>query len=70
MYQALSSKQDELAGLKRELDEKTAELNETRAVEIEMRNKLEENQKVQSENQERLKYWNEKLSKLSIQSVR
>ena len=70
MYQALSSKQDELAALKRELDEKTAELNETRAVEIEMRNKLEENQKVQLENQKRLKYWNEKLSKLSIQSIR
>ncbi len=70
MYQGLSSKQDELAALKRELDEKTAELNETRAVEIEMRNKLEENQKVQSENQKRLKYWNEKVSKLSIQSVR
>lgn len=70
MNQALSSKQDELAALKRELDEKTAELNETRAVEIDMRNKLEENQKVQSENQKRLKYWNEKLSKLSIQSVR
>lgn len=70
MNQALSSKQDKLAALKRELDEKTAELNETRAVEIDMRNKLEENQKVQSENQKRLKYWNEKLSKLSIQSVR
>ena len=66
--EALSAKQEELAALKRELDDKTAELNETRAVEIEMRNKLEENQKVQSENQKRLKYWNEKLSKLSIQS--
>ena len=56
--------------MKRELDEKTAELNETRAVEIDMRNKLEENQKVQSDNQKRLRYWNEKLGKLSIQSVR
>ena len=65
----LNTKQEELAALKRELDDKTAELNETRAVEIEMRNKLEENQKVQSENQKRLKYWNEKLGKLSIQSV-
>ena len=65
----LSAKQEELAALKRELDDKTAELNETRAVEIEMRNKLEENQKVQSENQKRLKYWNEKLGKLSIQSL-
>ena len=67
--EAVSSKQDELAAVKRELDEKTAALNETRAVEIEMRNKLEENQKVQSENQKRLRYWNEKLSKLSIQGV-
>ena len=66
---ALSSKQEELAVLKRELDHKTAELNETRAIEIEMRNKLEENQKVQSEYQKRLRYWNDKLSKLSLQSV-
>ena len=65
----LNAKQEELTALKRDLDDKTAELNETRAVEIEMRNKLEENQKVQSENQKRLKYWNEKLGKLSIQSV-
>ena len=67
--EALGAKQEELAALKRELDDKTAELNETRAVEIEMRNKLEENQKVQSENQKRLKYWNEKLGKLNIQSL-
>ena len=66
---ALSSKQEELAALKRELDDKTAELNETRAVEIEMRNRLEENQKVQSENEKRLRYWSDKLSKLSIQSI-
>ncbi len=67
--EALNSKQDELAGLKRELDGKTAELNETRAIEIEMRNKLDENQKVQSENQKRLRYWDEKLRKLTLQSV-
>ncbi|KAL6721293.1 Structural maintenance of chromosomes protein 4 [Lecanora helva] len=67
--EALNSKQEELAALKRELDERTAELNETRAIEIEMRNKLEENQKVQSENQKRSKYWNDKVSKLSLQSV-
>lgn len=34
-----------------------------------MRNKLEENQKVQAENQKRLRYWKEKLSKLSLQVV-
>jgi len=39
------------------MDEKTGVLNEIRAIEIEMRNKLEENQKVLGENQKRLKYW-------------
>ena len=63
-------KQEELAELKRELDEKTVELNEIRGVEIEMRNKLEENQKIFADNQKRLRYWNDKLSKLSVQSVR
>jgi len=66
---ALKVKKQELAGLKSELDEKTAELNATRAIEIEMRNKLEENQKVLVENQKRLKYWDDKLSKLSLQDI-
>ena len=35
-----------------------------------MRNKLEENQKVLTDNQKRLRYWEEKLSKLTIQSIR
>ena len=68
--QGLETKQEELATLKRELDDKTAELNETRGTEIEMRNKLEENQKILAENQKRLRYWNEKLGKLKLQSVR
>lgn len=63
-------KKEELAALKQELDAKTAELNETRGMEIEMRNRLEENQKVLAENQKRLKYWNEKLGKLTMQNVR
>ena len=67
--EALNSKQEEIAALKTELDDKTAELNGTRAVEIEMRNKLEENQKIQSENQKRLKYWHEKLGKLALQGI-
>lgn len=56
--------------MKNDLDEKTAELNEIRGVEIEMRNKLEENQKILGENQKRLRYWNEKLSKLAVQNIR
>ncbi|OBT46277.1 hypothetical protein VE00_02341 [Pseudogymnoascus sp. WSF 3629] len=67
--EALAEKKQELSTLKAELDEKTAELNETRAVEIEMRNKLEENQKVLLENQKRLRYWQEKFSKLSLQNI-
>lgn len=58
-----------MTALKTELDGKTAELNETRAVEIEMRNKLEESQKALVENQKRAKYWHEKFSKLSLQSI-
>ncbi|KAJ5692452.1 Structural maintenance of chromosomes protein [Penicillium macrosclerotiorum] len=67
--EALETKKEELKTLKTELDDKVAELNETRATEIEMRNKLEENQKALSENQKRSRYWEEKLSKLSLQNV-
>ncbi|KAL5043550.1 P-loop containing nucleoside triphosphate hydrolase protein [Aspergillus fruticulosus] len=55
--------------MKAELDEKVAELNETRATEIEMRNKLEENQKALTENEKRSRYWQEKLSKLTLQNI-
>ncbi|KAI8966295.1 RecF/RecN/SMC protein [Daldinia sp. FL1419] len=65
----LAEKKKQLSTLKSELDERTSQLNETRAVEIEMRNKLEENQKVLVENQKRLRYWDEKLSKLVLQNV-
>ncbi|TPX08142.1 uncharacterized protein E0L32_010209 [Thyridium curvatum] len=67
--ESLKVKKQELAELKSELDEKTSELNTTRAVEIEMRNKLEENQKVLVENQKRQRYWDDKLSKLALQDI-
>ncbi|PGH19308.1 hypothetical protein AJ80_04061 [Polytolypa hystricis UAMH7299] len=67
--EAVEAKKEELTALKAELDEKTAELNETRAAEIEMKNKLEENQKVLAENLKRERYWQEKLAKLSLQNV-
>lgn len=66
---SLAAQKYELQELKSELDVKTMELNETRAIEIEMRNKLEENQKTLVDNQKRLRYWDEKLSKLSLQSI-
>jgi structural maintenance of chromosome 4 len=67
--QALDDRKEELQTLKAQLDELTAELNETRGAEVEMRNKLEENQKILLDNQKRLRYWEEKLSKLSLQNV-
>ena len=66
---ALEYQKEELQELKAKLDQQTAELNETRGAEIEMRNKLEENQKIFTDNQKRLKYWQEKLGKLSLQNV-
>ncbi|KAG5951814.1 hypothetical protein E4U53_002253 [Claviceps sorghi] len=65
----LMSRKDELRAFKKELDAKTAELNKSRAVEIEMRNKLEENQKTLHENEKRLRYWDEKHSKLVLQNI-
>lgn len=67
--QALETKKGELKTLKGELDEKVSELNESRATEIEMRNKLEENQKALAENEKRRRYWQEKLSNLTLQNV-
>jgi structural maintenance of chromosome 4 len=67
--QGLALKKKALKQLKAELDEKTAELNESRAVEIEMRNKLEENHKVHTDNQKRFRYWEDKLSKLILQDI-
>lgn len=55
--------------LKKELEQKTTELNETRAIEIEMRNKLEEGQKSLAEYQKKQRYFQEKLSKLSYHSI-
>lgn len=65
----LSLKKDELADMKKDLDKQTAELNETRAAEIEMRNKLEENQKILSDNNKKNRYWQEKLSKLELHDI-
>lgn len=66
---ALATRKAQLQELKEDLDVKTSELNETRAIEIEMRNKLEENQKTLVENQKRLRYWDDKLSKLVLQDI-
>ena len=65
----LELKKEELTSLKKNLDTQTSELNETRAAEIEMRNKLEENHKILADNQKKSRYWTEKLSKLSLHDI-
>jgi structural maintenance of chromosome 4 len=65
----LAMKKDELADMKKDVDKQTAELNETRAVEIEMKNKLEENQKILADNDKKGRYWREKLGKLSLHDI-
>ncbi|MCJ1404085.1 hypothetical protein MMC11_007310 [Xylographa trunciseda] len=67
--EALEAKKEELDIIKQELDVKTAALNEIRAIEIEMKNKLEENHKILTENQKKIRYWSEKLGKLTIQCI-
>ncbi|RJE26783.1 hypothetical protein PHISCL_00915 [Aspergillus sclerotialis] len=67
--EGLETRKAELKNLKTGLDEKVAELNETRATEIEMRNKLDENQKALAENEKRRRYWEEKLSQLTLQNT-
>jgi len=64
--EGLDTKKEELVIMKRALDDQNAELNKTRAHEIEMRNKLEENQKILVDNQKKSRYWSDKLSKLSL----
>ncbi|MCJ1392403.1 hypothetical protein MMC18_005270 [Xylographa bjoerkii] len=67
--EALEAKKEELDIIKQDLDVKAAALNEIRAIEIEMKNKLEENHKILTENQKKIRYWSEKLGKLSIQCI-
>ncbi|EXJ88816.1 structural maintenance-chromosome 4 [Capronia epimyces CBS 606.96] len=64
--EAQEAMKEELAALKKDLDAQAAELNSTRALEIEMKNKLEENQKILAENNKKNRYWAEKLSKLTL----
>lgn len=65
----LEEKREQLSALKADLDEKTNELNKTRAAEIEMKNKLEEHHKVLVDNQKRSAHWQKELAKLSLHSV-
>ena len=65
----IALKKDELSSMKKDVDRQTGELNETRAAEIEMKNKLEENQKILTDNHKKGRYWQEKLNKLSLHDI-
>lgn len=65
----LEEKREELAVFKADLDGKLGDLNKTRAAEIETKNKLEEYQKVLTDNQKRSRHWQQELGKLTLQSV-
>jgi len=62
----LSVKADELKELKESLDERMTALTTTRGEEIEMRNRLEEHQKVLVDNQKRANHWSEKLKHIDL----
>ena len=55
--------------LKESLDERRNALNNTRGEEIEMRNRIEEHQKVLVDNQKRAKHWTEKLKHLTLNEL-
>ncbi|KAJ8612782.1 hypothetical protein MRB53_037253 [Persea americana] len=67
--QRLEDEKEKLEQLKVNLDQQIADLNENRGVEVELKNKLEDNKKVLADNQKRLKYWQEKLSTLTLQNI-
>ncbi|OLL26168.1 Structural maintenance of chromosomes protein 4 [Neolecta irregularis DAH-3] len=62
----IETKAEKLTTLKGELTQKTDEINALRAAEIEMRNRLEEHQKIVAENNRKLKHWQEKHGKLEL----
>ena len=66
----MSVKADQLNELREQLDERRAALTATRGEEIEMRNRLEEHQKLLADNQKRAKHWTEKLCNLSLNELR
>ncbi|KAJ6264659.1 hypothetical protein Dda_0808 [Drechslerella dactyloides] len=65
----LEESKNKLAELKEQLDEQVAEINKTRAAEIEMKNTLEQHQKALSDNQKRFAHWQDKFGKLALQSL-
>src|SRR6266511_2664468 len=69
LKKALENKRDELDEIKVQLDEKNEIFNQMRAVEVEIKNKLEDVERNLEENQQKQRYWNELLEKLSLHKI-
>nr|POE48786.1 structural maintenance of chromosomes protein 4 [Quercus suber] len=67
--QALEDKKEELQSLKAELDEQTAMANEIRGIELELRNDLEDKQKILTDIGRKQAHWEEQISKLTLQHI-
>ena len=63
-------KTDQLNELREQVDERRVALTATRGEEIDLRNRLEEHQKVLADNQKRAKHWTEKLRNLTFNEFR
>ncbi|CAG8593870.1 23808_t:CDS:10, partial [Gigaspora rosea] len=67
--QVLDDKKEELDEIKTELDEKTEIINQIRAVEVEIRNKLEDCERTLAENKQKENHWLGLLGKLTLHEI-
>lgn len=67
--QALEDKKEELQGLKTDLDEQNAAINGMRSVELELRNSLEDKQKILTDIGRKQAHWQEQVGKLTLQNI-
>ncbi|CAG8551171.1 4572_t:CDS:10, partial [Dentiscutata erythropus] len=65
----LDDRKEELYEIKTELDEKTEIINQIRAVEVEIRNKLEDCERTLAENKQKENYWLGLLGKLTFHEI-
>lgn len=56
--------------IKKDLDEKTAEINSLRKSEVEIKNKLEDYQRSETDNKRRVANLTEQISKLSLNNYK
>jgi structural maintenance of chromosome 4 len=65
----VDSKRIELEEMKEQLDTKSEIISKIRAVEIEIKNQMEDYQKALSDNLRKAEHWQDQISKLSLQRI-